>query len=324
MEALTTIALQADYSGCGHFWVTEAWGLEAFTTVGHLASITKRIKIGTGVVNIFSRSAGTIGMACATMNQLAPGRFLLGLGTSGSGLVESFHGIKFERPLKRTEEYVEAINKIQSGEPVDYNGEILKLSRFSLFATPVKPAVPIYIGAIGDKNLTLAGKIADGAIVTLYPLSKIAHCVELVNQADASKRKKVFAYIPLRIANNEREEASAKLEISKLISFYIASMGKYYAANLSKLGFVKQLEQIKSAASSGGSAEGAKAISDEFLSEFALIGRPVQILDRLARLPEEIHPVFAMRATSPKEGDASARTLRELSVELARRKPRAI
>ncbi len=324
VEALTTIALQADHSGCGHFWVTEAWGLEAFSTVGHLLSITKRIKIGTGVVNIFSRSAGTIGMACATMNQLAPGRFLLGLGTSGKGLIESFHGVRFEKPLKRTEEYVEAIRRIQSGEPVDYDGEILRLAKFRLFAAPVKPPVPIYIGAIGEKNLTLAGRIADGAIITLYPLSKLAHCLELVNQTNPSRRKKVFVYIPLRLASNEREEASAKLEISKFISFYVTSMGKYYAANLAKLGFGKQLEEIKLAAGSGGSTEGAKAISDDFLKEFALIGRPVQILDRLARLPEDIYPVLALSAASPKEGDVSARALREISVELGARKPRAI
>jgi alkanesulfonate monooxygenase SsuD/methylene tetrahydromethanopterin reductase-like flavin-dependent oxidoreductase (luciferase family) len=322
--ALTTIALQADHSGCGYFWIPEAWGLEAFSTIGHLLSITKRIKVGTGIVNVFSRSAGTIGMACATLNQLAPNRFLLGIGASGKGLVESFHSMHFERGLKRTEEYVEAIRKIMSGEPVDYNGEILKLARFRLFAAPVIPPVPIYLGAIGEKNLSLAGKIADGAIVTLYPISKLGKCIDLVEQASLGRKKKVFAYIPLRVTSNEREDVDAKLEVSKFISFYIASMGKYYAQNLTKLGFGKDVEEIKNANSTGGSAQASSVVNDELLKELSLIGRPAQIFDRLATIPEGVNPVFALGASSPREGDISARALREVSVALASRKPRAI
>jgi alkanesulfonate monooxygenase SsuD/methylene tetrahydromethanopterin reductase-like flavin-dependent oxidoreductase (luciferase family) len=322
--ALTTIALQADHSGCGHLWVPEAWGLEAFSTLGHLLSITRRIKVGTGIVNVFSRSAGTIAMACATMNQLAPNRFMLGLGASGKGLIESFHGIRFEKGLKRTEEYVEVIKKIQSGETVDFNGEILKLARFRLFATPVVPSVPIYLGAIGEKNLNLAGKIADGAIVTLYPISKLRKCIEFVEQASQGRKKKVFSYIPLRVTSNEREDADAKLEVSRFISFYVTSMGRYYPQNLIKLGFGKQVEEIRSANSSGVTAEASKAVSDELLKELSLIGRPTQIFDRLATIPEEVYPVFALAASSLRDGDVSARALREFSVTLASHKPRAI
>ena len=326
VNALTTIALQADYSGCGYFWVPEAWGLEAFSSIGHLLSVTKRIKIGTGIVNIFSRSAGTIGMACATMNQIAPQRFLLGLGTSGRGLVEAFHGSKFEGAFKRTEEYVKVIRQVQSGEQVDHTGDILKLARFRLYTSPVVPPVPIYLGAIGEKNLELASRIADGAIVTFYPISKLRDCFSLVNKESKSKKKQVFSYIPIRIVSNEREEASAKSEISKLISFYIVSMGSYYAKNLIRLGLGKQVEEFKSAAANANSdSETTSArISDELLSDFCLIGTPKQILDGIARIPNEIHPVFAFNASSPKDGDSSARAIREISVEMGSRKLRQI
>lgn len=324
IEALTTISLQADYSGCGYLWVPEAWGLEAFSTVGRLISITKRIRVGTGVVNIYSRTAGTLGMGCATMNQMAPGRFLLGLGVSGDGLVESFHGMKFERPFKRMQEYVECVRKIQSGEPVDYEGEILRLSRFRLFTSPVNPPVPVYIGAMGEKNLAFAGKIADGAIVTCFPVSKLPQSSELVNQSDASKKKKVFAFIHMSLPSNEREEAAAKLEVAKFISFYVTSMGKYYAQNLIRLGFAKEVEAIKSAASSGGTAEAVKVITEDFLNEFSLIGRPTRIIERLATIPENIHPIFVLNATTSKEGDNSARALREISAALQSEKRRII
>jgi alkanesulfonate monooxygenase SsuD/methylene tetrahydromethanopterin reductase-like flavin-dependent oxidoreductase (luciferase family) len=327
LEALTTIALQADHSGCGYMWVPEAWGLEAFSTIGHLLSITKRIKIGTGIVNVFSRSAGTIAMGCSTFNQLAPQRFLLGLGTSGRGLVEDFHGVRYEKGLKRTEEYVSAIKKIESGEQIDYAGDIVKLARFRLFTAPVKPPTQIYLGAIGEKNLTLAGRIADGAIVTLYPMSKLAEAQALVNQdsGSGSKKKKVFAYFPLRLTRNEREEASAKSELARFISFYIASMGKYYAKNLSRLGYGKQVEEILGAVSTGASTlESSKKISDEFLDDFAFIGTPSKILDRVVSIPDGIYPVFAMSAISPGDGDTSAKSIRELSSELASKKPRTI
>jgi alkanesulfonate monooxygenase SsuD/methylene tetrahydromethanopterin reductase-like flavin-dependent oxidoreductase (luciferase family) len=322
--ALTTIALQADHSGCGHLWVPEAWGLEEFSTVGHLLSVTKRIKIGTGVVSVFSRSAATIAMACATMNQLAPNRFLLGLGISAKGLVESFHGIRFESALKRTQEYVEVIKKIESGEPIDYNGEILRLARFRLFTAPVVPPVPIYLGAIGEKNLTLAGKIADGAVVTLTPISKLKRSVDILKEASAGGKKKIFAYFPLRVTSSEREEAEAKLEVAKYISFYVASMGRYYSQNLTKLGFGKEVEAIKDANSTGGSGEASKAVSDELLKELALIGRPTQILDKLVTIPEDVYPVFVLPASSTRDGDLSARAIREFSATLASHKPRTI
>ncbi len=326
LEALTTIALQADHSGCGYMWVPEAWGLEAFSSIGHLLSVTKRVKIGTGIVNVYSRSAGTIAMACSTLNQLAPQRFLLGLGTSGKGLVEDFHGVKYEKGLKRTEEYVSVIKKIESGEQIDHEGEIVKLRRFRLFTAPVKPPTQIYLGAIGEKNLSLAGRIADGAIVTLYPISKLAEAHALMNQDSGSgKKKRIFAYIPLCLTWNEREETSAKSELAKFVSFYIASMGKYYAKNLARFGYGKQVEEIQAAVSSGASTlEASKKISDEFLNDFALIGTPSKVLDRVVLIPDGIHPVFAMSATSPSDGDASARSIRELSAELASKQPRVI
>jgi alkanesulfonate monooxygenase SsuD/methylene tetrahydromethanopterin reductase-like flavin-dependent oxidoreductase (luciferase family) len=324
IEGLTSISLQADYSGCGYLWVPEAWGLEAFSTLGRLLSITKRIRIGTGVANIYSRTAGTIGMACATLNQIAPGRFLLGLGISGKGLVESFHGVKFEKPFKRMQEYVEVIRKVESGGPVDYNGEILKLSKFRLFTAPAKQPVPIYLGAMGEKNLSLAGRIADGAIVTCYPLSKLGQCLDAVNQSDPSKKKRIFAFMHLRLVSNERDEAAAKLEVARFVSFYVASMGDYYAQNLKRLGFEKDVDEIRAAASSGGTAEAAKIVSEDFLKEFSLIGRPVEILARVADIPNNVHPVFVLDATSIKQADASARALRDISASLATHKQRAI
>lgn len=293
----------------------EAWGLEAFSTIGRIMSITKRIRVGTGVVSIYSRSPATIAMACATLNQIAPGRFLLGLGASGRGLVESFHGAKFENPFKRSEEYVEAIKKIQTGELVDYSGKD-QPGKIRLFTAPVNPPIPIYLGAIGERNLAFAGQVADGAIVTIYPLSKLTRCRDIVRQGNESK--KVFVYVPTLVTNNEREEEAGKLAISKLIAFYVASMGKYYAQNLIKLGYEKQVEEIRRVAALKGTLEAARTIPEEFLRDFSLVGKPTHIIDKLAHFPDGVTPVLAFNASSPKDGEISTRAIRDLSAALTR------
>lgn len=324
LQALTTIALQADHLGCGYLWIPEAWGLEAFSTIGHLITVTKRIKIGTGIANIFSRSAANLAMASATLNQLAPGRFLLGLGVSGKGLVESFHGVKFDQPLKRTHEYVDTIRMIEVGGVVNYQGGILNLSRFRLFTSPVKSPTPIYLGAIGEKNLNLAGRIADGAIVTFYPISKLKTCADIVNDASGStdNKKKIFCYIPLHVVHNEREERTAKGDVSRLVSFYVKSMGKYYPQNLEKLGYASLVTLLKSNQAEG--ADKSSILDETYLRDFSLIGSASEIIDRVAQLPDTIFPVFGLNASSALQGDSSARMLREMSVELANRKPRRI
>ncbi len=314
IEGVAAIARQADDTGYGHLFIPEAWGLEAFSTIGHLLSITKRIKIGTGVVNIYSRSPATIAMSCATLNQLAPGRFELGLGTSGRGLVESWHGIKFERPFQRTKEYIDVIKKILSGQEAKYYGDILKLDRFRLFTRPPANEIEILLGAMGQKNLVMSGQVANGAIVVLYPISKLGQCVKAVNQNSNNPRKKVFVYLPLRITHSPDETLRARVELARYLSFYISSMGDYYSSNLSKLGYGDQIAKIRSVASERGSKEGADLIPEEFLEEFCLIGSPKEVLEKALKIIEGAHPVFGVKATSLAEGLESAKWLNEIAI----------
>jgi alkanesulfonate monooxygenase SsuD/methylene tetrahydromethanopterin reductase-like flavin-dependent oxidoreductase (luciferase family) len=116
IEGTRGVCLEADRVGFGYFWITEAWGMEALSTAGYLLGISRNIKIGCGVLNAFSRSAALIGMACATLDQISPGRFLLGMGTSGRKLVERWHGIGFEKPVTRLKEYLEVIREVTRGE----------------------------------------------------------------------------------------------------------------------------------------------------------------------------------------------------------------
>jgi len=300
-----TIALEADNLGLEYLWLTEAWGLEALSTAGYLLGITKKVKIGAGILNVYSRSAGLIGMACATLDQIAPDRFLLGLGSSGKTVVENWHGVSFTKPLQRTKEYVDIIRRVSLGDNLDYSGEVLRLSGFRLYTKPRNRDQEIYIGAIGDQNLSIAGEISDGAIVTMYPLSRISHALDVMGRSISErKEKKLFAYIPLKITLNSEETRTARMEVAKNIAFYVGSMGRYYATNLSKLGFEDSVKKIQKAHSEGGSRAAAISVGDDLIDDLSFVGDVKKIQEKILSLPRMIVPVFAIDALNG--GNASS------------------
>ena len=207
------------------------------------------------------------------------------------------------------------MRKITKGESADYSGATLQIGRFRLFTQPMQSNIEIYIGAMGESNLALAGKICEGAIVVLYPMSKLAECLQKVNRDAGGRKRTVFAYLPLRVTSSEKEERIAREQLSKYIAFYVSSMGKYYVRNLSKLGFQNEAEKIIEAHTVS-SKDSASAVTEDFLEQFCLIGSPRKVLERIASIPEGIHPVFALGASTPQDGTESARSLRELSVAL--------
>lgn len=295
------IASEADRVGFDYLWITEAWGLEALSTAGYLLGITPRIKIGVGVLNVFSRSAALIGMGCATLNQIASGRFILGLGTSAKAVVENWHGEKFSKPTERTREYVEVVRRVTRGDQIEFRGEVLKLSGFRLYTIPRRTKQEIYVGAMGDRNLEMAGAVADGAIVTMYPLSKLTNAFEVMTRTKSSlnEEKKLFAYLPIKIVEDSRDLEKARLESAKNIAFYVASMGKYYAKNLTALGFGKSVERIISAHSAGGSQEATKAVGDELMDELSIVGTLDLVKERLARIPKCVIPIVTVDVSNP-------------------------
>src|SRR5450432_1229103 len=117
----------ADELGFDSVWLGESWGYELFTSMADLVHETKRIKIGAGIANIFSRTPALIASTVATLDESSGGRIILGLGPSGANVVEHWHGMKFEKPVKRTREYIEIIRTILRGEKLVYSGEFFHL-----------------------------------------------------------------------------------------------------------------------------------------------------------------------------------------------------
>src|SRR3954452_25433312 len=163
------LAQEADRLGYSSAWAAEAYGSDAATVLSWVAAETERIDIGSAVFQIPARTPAMTAMTAATLDSLSGGRFRLGLGVSGPQVSEGWHGVRFDKPLTRTREYVDIVRMALRRERVQYEGKYYRLplpdgpgKALKLTVHPVREAIPFYLAAVGPKNLELAGEIADG------------------------------------------------------------------------------------------------------------------------------------------------------------------
>ncbi|MER3445534.1 MAG: LLM class flavin-dependent oxidoreductase [Candidatus Dadabacteria bacterium] len=300
---LIEVARLAEELGFHSIWVPEMWGRDAFSLLAFIAIHTKRINLGTGIVSVFSRTPAIIAQTVATLDEISGGRMVLGLGTSGPIVIEDWHGIKFEKPLRRTREYIEIIRMILNGSRVDYTGEIFKLKNFRLQFTPRKD-IPIYIASIGPKNIRLTGELADGWIPFLIPKGYIQDAKkELAAGAWAAGRDlgwiRVCPYIPACISS---DADLSKRVVQEHIAYYIGGMGTFYHNVISRYGFKDEADRIVEAWKKGSKAQAIQSVSDSMIDSVAIVGRAAEGRKKLeefrysgADLPILIFPPKAPR-----------------------------
>ncbi|HSE84414.1 MAG TPA: LLM class flavin-dependent oxidoreductase [Thermodesulfobacteriota bacterium] len=271
---LIATARLAEELGYDSLWVPEMWGKDAFSILGLFAVHTKKIKLGTGIIPVFSRTPAIIAQTIATLDEISEGRIILGLGISGPIVIENWHGIKFEKPIERTKEYVEIIRIILSGDRANYEGEIFKLKDFRLQFNPLRKDIPIYIASLGTKNIRLTGEIADGWIPFLVPKEYIPEAKrELAAGAKVKGRDldqiTVCSYIPACISKDA--DLSKKL-IQEHIAYYIGGMGTFYHNVMSRYGFRENADRILEAWKKGNKTQAILSVSDEMLDSIAILG----------------------------------------------------
>ena len=160
----------AESAGFESLWVTERYfHEETFSLLGFLAATTRRIKLGLGVANPYTRNPALLAMATATLDRICGGRFLLGLGRSEKAVVQGRMGITYGEPLSAMEEAVTVIRQLLSGESVTFSGGRFSMEGVRLAIRPVQEGLPIYLAAMGPKSLRMAGAIADGVLLNAYP-----------------------------------------------------------------------------------------------------------------------------------------------------------
>jgi F420-dependent oxidoreductase-like protein len=160
---------QAERLGADAVWVPEFWAGDALTPLAYVAGQTSTIRLATAIVQLGARTPAMLAMSAMSMQALSNGRFVLGIGTSGPQVMEGWHGVRFDQPIRRTRETIEIIRAITAGERLEYHGLVYELPLPDGEGRAIRslmPAVhvPIYVAALGPANLRLTGELADGWI----------------------------------------------------------------------------------------------------------------------------------------------------------------
>ena len=154
-------------------WIPETWGMENFAITAAVSQKALRPRIGSSIINVYSRSPALVAMGAATVDTLSNGRFVLGLGASSKPIIEDLHGAKYTSQIGRMREYVDVIKMAFSGKRIDYDGKFFKLQGFKILVKPPQTSIPIYLAAVNKKMVDLCWDIADGVIFYLRPLHEM-------------------------------------------------------------------------------------------------------------------------------------------------------
>ena len=268
-------AVVADQAGVDSCFVAEAWGRDAFTILAVLARETKNIKLGTSIVNIYSRSAAALAQHFATLDELSGGRMIIGLGTSGYRVIEHFHGVPFKLPLTRTREYVQIINAIMRQEPLKHDGKIFKLDRgFTMRFEPVRDHIPIWIASITPKSIKQTAEIADGWFPIFFPKAQWKSQVgTFYDHARAAGRNldDIEVRNPSGVSVTDKPER-ARMATAAGAAFYIARMGDFYYEHFVRMGYADEANAVRAAWREGGSTAGVEAVPDALVDGLGVAG----------------------------------------------------
>lgn len=257
-------------------WIPETWGMECSSMLSTIAQVAKKPKLGSSVINIYSRTPSLVAMHAVTIDALSDGRFILGLGTSSKAIVEDWHGLEFKKPLQRMREYVEIIRQVMSGNKISYHGKFFHLRNFNLLTKPVRNKIPIYLAAVNEKMVELTWEIGDGVIFYLRPLDEMRNMIMIMQ-----KKKKIdIACQLITCVSNDTEKAIMRAK--KTIAFYV-SVGKIYREFLAKNGYEKETREISEEYGRSGLSESYKFVSDSMVDSLALCGTSEDIQKKLVQ-----------------------------------------
>jgi 5,10-methylenetetrahydromethanopterin reductase len=279
-EVLVCAKMADSHQKVDSLWVPESWGRESFATLGAISQVTKKIRLGTSIVSIYSRTPATVAMAATTLDMLSENRTIIGLGASTAVIVENWHGLKFERPISRMREFVECLRLMSSGEKVNYNGDFFKVNNFKILHRPQRKQIPIFMAAVNKNMVSLASEITDGVLLYLRPLEELKKTTGNLKQSTKGRNFEVACSFICALSNKDPEKARERA--AKTLAFYVA-VGKYYSKFLSENGFRNEVEQIVSEYGKGGADAAAKFVPDRMLDSLVICGSGEECRKSLAK-----------------------------------------
>ena len=285
-ELYLKAAILADELGYDSFWLPEAWGYEVFTLLTEMALMTKRIKLGTGIINAFSRSPGLIAMSAATVDEVSEGRFILGVGTSGARVIEGFHGREFNKPLTHVRDVIRVVRTLLAGQKLtSAQAKLTDYRPFDLAMEPTRSSIPIYVAALKENSIRSIGELADGWIPTFWPYQEFDKGKRWIAEgaAKAGRNPNDIICAPFTSAI-PLDGGDAATMARELIAFYIGGMGDYYIELLSSFGYADECKKIDELYKNKATRREAKdAVTEEMMDALAIVGDPKQCIEELER-----------------------------------------
>lgn len=312
-----TFVEKAEKLGYSSVWVAEAWGSDAVTVLSWIAARTTTINVGAGILQMPARTPAMTAMTAVTLNELSGGRFLLGLGLSGPQVVEGWHGVPYGKPLGKTREYVSIVRTaIAREDKLTHNGEHYQIpytgedatglgKPLKLMTHPSQP-VPLYLAAIGPKNVSLAAEIADGWLPIFYsPERAGAIYGQLLDTGFARSEEEGkadrFDTVATLQAIVTDDLDSARLQVKPMLALYIGGMGakgrNFYNDLACRYGYEEEATRIQDLYLSGKKLEAIRSVPDALVDELSLIGTKEMIRDRLEAWQESSVTTLALMPT---------------------------
>lgn len=319
---------EAESLGYSSVWVAEAWGSDAVTVLSWIAARTEKIMVGSGILQMPARTPAMTAMTAVTLNELSGGRFLLGLGLSGPQVVEGWHGVAYGKPLGKTREYVSIVRTaiarkhplVHKGRhyEIPYRGEdSTGLGKPLRLMTHPKHPVPIYLAAIGPKNVALTAEIADGWLPIFYSPERAGEVYKpllddgFAKSAENGKADRFDTVASLQAIVTDDIE-SARLRVKPMLALYIGGMGargrNFYNDLACRYGYEGAATQIQDLFLEGKRMEATSSVPDALVDELSLIGTKEMIRDRLEAWRESSVTTLAL---APTDSD-TLRTVAEL------------
>jgi F420-dependent oxidoreductase-like protein len=286
---------EAEKLGLDICWVAEAWGSDAPSLLGYLAARTETMLLGSGIIQLGTRSPVTIAQTAMTLAHLSGGRFLLGLGASGPQVLEGLHGIPFAHPLARMRETVEIVRQVFTGEKVTFQGSQYVIPLPGGEGRPMRVSlppvsVPVYLATLSPKMLELTGEIADGWLGTSFvPEGASAYFSHLdAGLARAGRTRDsldICQGAEVNIVASEAEVARVAGSRKKELAFSLGGMGSgrtnFYNQAYSRQGWADVAAQVRERWQAGDRDGAAELVTDEMVLATTLIGTEEMVRDRL-------------------------------------------
>ncbi len=293
-DEVATLARLAEDLGYHSLWRGEAYGGDAVVPLAWAGAVTSRVKLGSAILQMPARTPTMTAMTAISLDQLSGGRAILGLGMSGPQVVEGWHGVPYTAPLRTTEEYVAIVRRIFAGDQrLTFEGERYRIPYSDPDGTglgkPLRPGIhtrpdiPIYLAAIGPKNVELTTRIADGLLPMLWNPYRVKEAFGETFAAVDLTRFDIAPTVPVAVGD---DVASCRDKVRPLIALYVGGMGakhkNFYNALVRRYGYEDAAEAVQDAYLDGRRRDAIALVPDALVDELALVGPRSRVADQVS------------------------------------------